>query len=287
MPDSPNRTLSALINMLDDPDDKIYGLISTKILAFGRAAIPPLEDALDNCLNEELEERIIEVLDKLQQTSLMIDFKEWVENDTDDLLRGFMLITMTWYRDLDTVEMAAMIAHLKTDIWIELHEGLTALENIKVMNHILFRVHQFEGNKDDIAAPENSYLNTLLQTKKGSSLTLGMLYLILARQLELPIYGVNLPQHFILAYLREPGITNPDESDVLFYINPFNFGAVFTRREIDQFIGQMKIKPEKSFYEPCSNTDIIQRLINNLIFSYKSRGLDEKTDELNNLLALM
>ena len=287
MPDSPNRTLSALINMLDDPDDKIYSLISTEIVAFGTAAIPPLKEALNNCLNKELEERIIEVLSKLRQSNLVLDFKEWVENDTDDLLRGFMLVTMTRYSDLDAVEMAAIIAHLKTDIWIELHEGLTAMENIKVMYHILFRVHQFEGIKDEISAPENSYLNTLLQTKKGSSLTLGMLYLILARQLELPIYGVNLPQHFILAYLREPGITNPDEGDVLFYIDPFNLGTVFTRREIDQFIGQMKIKPEKSFYEPCSNPDIIRRLINNLIFSYKSRGLDEKADELNNLLDLM
>ena len=111
-----------------------------------------------------------------------------------------------------------------------------------------------------------------------------MLFIILAQKLGLPVYGVNLPQHFILAYLSGNGIEKPGESDVFFYINPFNNGAAFTRREIEIFIGQMKIDPEKSFFEPCTNSDIIHRLIDNLIYSYNKNGSSDKIEDLEMLL---
>ncbi|MFH1159360.1 MAG: transglutaminase family protein, partial [bacterium] len=71
---------------------------------------------------------------------------------------------------------------------------------------------------------------------------------------------------------------------VLFYINPFNNGAVFTRREIELFVRQMKLKPEPSFFAPCTNVDIIHRLINNLVLTYTQLGNAEKVEELKELL---
>ena len=170
------------------------------------------------------------------------------------------------------------------DIWIELHENLTALENVKVMNHMLFDIHHFNGNISEMNAPQSSLIHSLLESKKGSPMALGILYIILAQKLRLPVYGVNLPQHFVLAYLASTDIENPGESDVLFYINPFNRGAVFTRREIDLFIQQMKIRSEESFFLPCSNPEIIRRLINTLIFSYNKSGEPEKIEDLETLL---
>ena len=285
MPDQPrNTTLTALIKMIDDPDYLVFNVISDKLISIGRDAIQPLETALDNCFDEQIEEKIRAVLEKIYQACLLTDFFDWLHTDSDDLLKGFILVSRTEYRNLDEGIISVLIAQIKTDVWIELHDELTALENTKVINHILFNVYNFEGNKFDITDPENSYINTFLGTKKGSPLTLGMLYIIICRRLGLPVYGVDLPQHFILAYLSEPGMAEQEKGDVLFYINPFNNGAVFTRREIDQFISQMKIKPEESFYQPCSNAEVIRRLINNLIFSYKNRRMHEKLSELENLL---
>ena len=188
------------------------------------------------------------------------------------------------YPSLDEKNIVIVIEQLKMDIWVELHENLTALENVKVLNHMLFDIHHFEGNKDDMTSSQSNYVNYLLESKKGSPLSLGMLFIILAQKLGLPVYGVNLPQHFILAYLATTGLDHPGKDDVLFYINPFNNGAVFTRREIDLFIGQMKYKPADSFYTPCSNPDIIRRLINNLIFSYNKNGETDKIEDLETLL---
>ena len=279
-----NKTLSALIKLLDEPDEQAFSLVQEQIFSVGTDALAPLEKSLENTFDPLVQERIQYIIRKLNQENLYVDFVNWLNLGQDDLLRGFILVSKTQYPSLDQEDIVIQIEQLKMDIWIELHENLTALENVKVLNHIIFDVHKFDGNKSDMTAPQNSYINTFLESHKGSPLSLGMFFIILAQRLGLPVYGVNLPQHFILAYLTDTGLDQPTEDDVLFYINPFNQGAVFTRREIEIFIKQMKIKPEKSFFAPCTNADIIRRLINNLIYSYNQYGYPDKIEDLENLL---
>jgi len=282
LPETSN--IAALIKLLDEPDETAFGLIRNQIFSIGPDALAPLEKALENTFDSLVQERIQEIIRKLNQENLYVDFVNWLNLGSDDLLKGFILVTKTQYPALEEEEIRITVEQLKMDVWIELHENLTALENIKVINHVLFDQHHFDGNKSDMHAPQNSYVNTFLETHKGSPLSLGILFIILAQKLGMPVYGVNLPQHFILAYLTEPGLSNPGEDDVLFYINPFNKGAVFTRREIELFIREMKFKPEKSFFSPCTNPDIIRRLINSLIYSYNQYGYSDKIEELQNLL---
>jgi regulator of sirC expression with transglutaminase-like and TPR domain len=276
--------IPALINLLDEPDEKAYNLIRDQIFSIGLDAVDPLEKALENTFDSLVQERISSIIRELHQENLYVDFVNWLNIGSHDLLKGFILVAKTQYPTLDEEDMIIRIEQLKMDIWIELHENLTALENIKVLNHVIFDLHHFDGNKNDMNAPQNSYINTFLESRKGSPLSLGILFIILSQKLGLPVYGVNLPQHFILAYLTDRGLTNPGEEDVLFYLNPFNKGAVFTRREIELFIRQMKLKPEKSFFAPCSNPEIIRRLIKNLIYSYNQYGYPDKIEELENLL---
>lgn len=281
---SENKALGALLNLLDEPDEKAFELIRNSILKFGTDAIPQLEKRLENSFDPLIQGRIEDMVGTLRRESLYVDFVNWVNLGSSDLLKGFMLVTRTQYPDLEEIEIYSKIEQVRMDIWLELNENLTALENVKVVNHILYGVHHYDGNKVNMTAPESFYLNSMLDTRKGSPVALGMLYIILSQKLGLPVYGVNLPQHFILAYLTDYGLTNPTEDDVLFYINPFNKGAVFTRREIELFIRQMKFKPDRSFFAPCTNHDIIKRLIHNLINIYTQLAYPDKIDNLDNLL---
>jgi regulator of sirC expression with transglutaminase-like and TPR domain len=282
-----NKELSALINLLDEPDENAFFRIKDKIYSFGQEAIPVLENAWENSFEGFVQERIEGIIKKIQQDILLFEFSDWIKLGSTDLLKGFLLVSRTQYPDLDQENITIRIEQMKMDAWLELNDNLTALENIKVLNHIIFDLHNFDGNKINIHSPSNLYINTFLETRKGSPLTLGMLYLIIAQKLNIPVYGVNLPQHFILAYTTEMVKPIPDENDVLFYINPFNKGAIFTRREIELFIRQLKVKPVESFFAPCTNIDIIKRLINNLKFSYDKSGQHEKIDNLETLLNLM
>jgi len=287
---NPNKELTALVTLLDEPDEKAFDRIREKIYSFGPEAIPVLENAWENSFEAIIQERIEIIIKKIQQDSLLFEFSDWLKLGSTDLLKGFILVSRTRYPELDMENILSRIEQIRMDAWLELNESLTALENIKVINHIIYDLHNFEGNKIDIHSLQNSFINTLLESRKGSPLTLGMLYLIIAQKLNVPIYGVNLPQHFILAYVdefEEERITAPNENTVLFYINPFNKGAVFTQREIELFIKHLKIKPQPDFYKPCDNLSIIKRLIENIIASYKKSGQAEKAEELKSIAEVL
>lgn len=101
---------------------------------------------------------------------------------------------------------------------------------------------------------------------------------------------MNLPEHFILCYTNAEHDTLPhvsynhNNSNVLFYINPFSKGAIFGNKEIDAFLKQLKLESNSKFYEPCSNLEIIKRMLNNLIASYEKLGYPDKSEELKELL---
>jgi regulator of sirC expression with transglutaminase-like and TPR domain len=281
-----NKELNALVHLLDEPDDKVFDSIREKIHSFGKEAIPYLEKTLDATFDAFIQERAGVIIRDIQQGELHTEFTNWINTSSSDLLKGFLLVTRTHYPEINEEDLTIRVEQMKMDAWLELNDNLTALENIKVLNHIIYYVHNFDGNKTNLFAPRNFYLNTFLETRKGSALSLGMLYIILAQKLKIPVYGVNLPQHFILAYVSELAAGVPSMDDVLFYINPLNKGAVFTKREIELFIQQLKINPDRTYFAPCSNIDIIKRLIGNLIHSYTQLGYPEKIEDLERLLKL-
>jgi len=152
----------------------------------------------------------------------------------------------------------------------------------------LFKVHGFEGNKNNYTSPSNSYLSDVISNKKGSPLSLAILYQILAESLDIPIHGVNLPNHFILCYMDELGIASMldetvAENGILFYINPFSNGKIIHQNEIDEFLFHLNLPQKVKFYKPCENQDIIKRLINNLIFGYQEKGNEKKVEALRTL----
>ena len=249
-----------------------------------------LEDAWDNSFDTIIQERIENIIHHIQINGLRNELAEWKANNQYDLFKGFYLVTKYQYPDLKEKEISDKLELIKRDIWLELNSNLTALEKVKVINHIVFDIYRFKGNKTNIDAPQNLFINHLLDSKKGNHLSIGILYIMLAQKLGIPIFGVNLPQHFVLSYvdeIHEERLTVADENEVLFYINPFNKGAVFTSREIDVFIKHLKIKHNPKYFKPCNNSMIIRRLIESLIYSYTKLGYADKVEELQSLLSVL
>jgi regulator of sirC expression with transglutaminase-like and TPR domain len=280
--------IDALIRLLDDNDKEIYQQIEQRLIEIGQEAIPELEVAWGHSLDLILQQRIEHIIHKIQLGHLSGELKNWYEKDRDNLLNGALIISRYQYPDLNEAKILKKIDKIRRDVWIELNDNLTALEQVKVINHVFFTIHGFSGNTQNYHAPQNSFINNVLETKKGNPLSLAILYSEICRSVGVPVYGVNLPEHFILVYKDEGSIlpVNAEEKNprLLFYINPFSKGSVFGSQEIDNFLKQLKLKPEKSFFEPCDNVEIITRMIRNLIFSYTKLGHDDKVAELEELI---
>ena len=280
----PNKkNIQALFQLLDDPSTEVYHHVSKNILQQGEDIIPELEKVWETSFNEILQERIEDLIQEIQFKSTLNHLKIWKESGAEDIFEGAYLVAKYQYPELKFESVQKLFEKIKRDAWLELNNNLTALEKTRILNHILYDMYGFSGNSTNVHAPQNAFINHVLDTKKGNPITLGIIYMALANQLDMPVYGINLPKHFILGYVDPLYQSLTNEQEVLFYINPFNKGAVLGKREISYFLKQQNIKPEKSYYYPCSNMEIIQKLILNLIYSYEKLGYPEKVANMKKM----
>jgi regulator of sirC expression with transglutaminase-like and TPR domain len=282
-----NQTeVTSLIRLLDDPDQEIYNHVHDKLLSYGSEAIEHLESAFEQAFDAVQQERIANLVHEIQFGIVKNDLKLWLHGGAFDLLQGILVINRYQYPDLDEQKIINQIEAIKRDVWIQMMNEASPAEQVKLINHVFYHIYGFSGNTSNHLDPQNSYLSQVLESKKGNQISLAIIYSIVAQKLDIPVYGVNLPQHFILAYVDETQ-ESEFESGILFYINAFNKGFIFGRRDVDQFLKQLNLKADKQFYEPCSNTDIIKRVLRNLISAYEHLGAAEKVAEVNELLAIV
>ena len=280
------KEINSLIKLLDDPDREIYEHIHDKILSYGGEVIEYLESAWEQAFDAVQQERIADLVHEIQFGIVKEELKLWYQSGAFDLLQGVITINKYQYPDLDEQKMINQIEAIKRDIWLQMIYDSSPSEQVKLINHVFYNIHGFSGNTANHQDPQNSYLSQVLDTKKGNQISLAIIYSIIAQKLDIPVYGVNLPQHFILAYVDETK-ESEFEGGVLFYINAFNKGFIFGRRDVDMFLKQLNLKAEKQFYEPCGNADIVRRILRNLISAYENLGSAEKVAELHELLGIL
>src|SRR5690554_4550672 len=281
--------LQALISLLDDPDEEVFQTVEGELLKGQVEIVPELEKAWESSLNGSYQQRLETLIHQLQFRDVKNQLRDWLLN-SDDLLFGAYLVSKYQYPGLKYEDVNAQITKIRIEVWLELNDHLTALEKVRMINHIIFNVHGFSRNTSNFLAAQLSLICDVLDTRKGNPITLSIIYSVVAQRLGLPVFGVNLPKNFILAYMDETSdLTRTDEGvdgAVLFYINPINKGTVLGKKEIEFFIRQQKLELKVSYFLPCSNRDIIQRMLNNLLVAYESAGQKEKVAEIEELLMM-
>ena len=285
------KEFKALITLLDDNDNEVYSHVSDKLFSLGVEGIPLLESAWETSENQVIQTRLEDLINKIQFSNVKDRLIKWIDKGGEDLLEGALLVSKFQYPDLDEFKVTQKVESISKNVWIELNPALSPLEEAHVINHVFFQLHGFFGHQTAQLDADLGYLNNLLDSKKGNSLSLSILYLILAQKNDLPIYGVNLPYHFIMAYSRkhltdEELAANDQEKSVMFYINPLNKGIAFSRSEITHYLEQMKVKTHSKFFSPCNNLEIIKTLIYNQLSCYDQNGNADKAHQLKELFDL-
>lgn len=282
-----DKELIALISLLDDPDERVISMVVKNLIDKGMDVVPTLEKAWEDSMNEVFQERLVNIIQDIQFKSVRSDFSKWVNNETDNLLKGAYILAKHQYPDIKYEDYQELINKMSRDIWIELNDNLTALEKVKIINHIIFDVYGFSVNTTNIFSTQNNYINQVFETKKGNAITISIIYITIANRLDLPIYGVNLPNNFIMAYQDRYDYGNLFRDNILFYIDPISIGRALGRKEIDYFLQRIKVTPQESFYLPCDNIKIMQRLLSNLIISYDKENQKEKIEQLKELFTIL
>ena len=274
---SPSQ-LDALISLLDDSDWEVKQHVREKLIGLGAAVIPVLEQKWEESFNPILQKELEDLVHDLQFGLVKQRLTDWKASQNQDLLDGLWILNTYQYPDLERETLKAAIHQLYVEAWTHFSPDLQPLDQVKILNHVFFKQLQFSGNTKNFHSPSNSMLSAVLESKKGNPISLCSIYLLVSQKLGLPIYGVNLPNLFVLIY--QQGETN-------FYINAFNKGLVFSKKEIQNFLEQLKIDPLPVYFEPCTNLAILLRFLKNLATAFEHLGESSKLGEVKELLEIL
>ena len=271
--------IKALISLLDDEDYEVLNHVETKIRSLGDTVIPYLEDRWEeSSLSPLMQKKLEDLIHDLQYNAFFDRLLNWRSNGSEDLLEGMWAIATYQYPELSLEKLRQDVEQIYYEVWLEIRDNMHPMDQIKTLNSVIFGKLKFGANTKHFHSASNSMLNIVIDLKKGNPISLCVIYLLVAQKLNLPIWGVNLPNLFILTY---------KSGNMQFYINVFNRGLVFSRVDIDNYIAQYNFPQNEIFYQPCNNLDIIRRVLRNLTLAFEKVGDDDKVKEIDKALQEM
>ncbi|MCF8406771.1 MAG: transglutaminase-like domain-containing protein [Chitinophagaceae bacterium] len=282
--------ISALFKLIDDPDEEVFNTIADRLLNYGTPIIPDLEHLWENTLDEATLERIEIMIYKLRLQDLKEAFIEWKSKPDPSLFEGALLVTKFQFPELAIDSLRHQMEKIRRNIWLELNNYLTPLEQANVIRNILFNYYQIKGVEVNYEKPEEFLIAAPLQSKKGNAIANTLLYAELCQQLEIQAQFINIPKQCIIAFYAsdwdpEELVTNPQEF-IQFYVEGTT-GNAFSQKDLDQYMIRSNIEPKNSYYKPLSNVKIIKKHLLEFAKCFSSPTLQYKQKDLTDLANLL
>lgn len=271
------RELRSLVALLDDEDPKSLELVRREILSLGDRMIPFLEE-LKSRSGSELAIKAAAMTHALRFQNLRREFQILAGQAEPDLEKGCLLLARFAYPGIDTAVYSAWLDRVAARVQEDLPQGSDAATTFQKLNSHLFQAMGFSGNETHYYDPDNSYLNRIIETRRGIPVSLSALYLLLADRLRLPVYGVATPGHFLVGFRPGPHAC---------FLDAYHRGRLMDLTQVRRMLLRSGYEFRPEFVARCSPSGILTRMIRNLISIYDKSGSPERSEMLSGLVEVL
>ena len=266
--------INALAQLLDDPDADVQASVQARLNELGHQAVPELlaaRDDADAALRPIIDAAIRDLhFDHVYRAwSLVMDASDV------NLERGAFLLALYRFPGLDIPSYRRRLDDFAAQARPEV-ERVSGVERAFALSDVMCRTLGFAGNEEHYYDPNNSYLNRVIDRRLGIPISLSVVYLLLGARLNLPVYGVNLPAHFLVKYVSEH-----DEV----YLDLFNGGEYVSKEACLRFLLKAGMKPRPVYLQAADPQHILLRMGRNLLAIAHETDQTQMADDLNALLA--
>ncbi len=267
--------LDSLVRLLDDPDPVVREVVVGRLTEIGAPATIELRDIVEGkqIREDELRRGAHEALVEIGLTRMMKELERASEQETfvqDNTVRtgfdfeqGAFAVAMHRYPDVDVEEYRSRLDTMADLLRWRTREFDRGIDRIREINYYLVQQQSWRGvAQQKYHDPENSCLNRVIDRRRGIPITMTTVWLLLAKRLNIPLYGISFPVHFLARYKN-------DKED--FLIDPFNGGTVVTREQCKAFLESMGVEFNQAFLEPVDGRHIVSRTMRNLVEIYREK----------------
>ncbi len=260
-PLSPARK-TALIGLLDDPSPSVRRALLAHFTELGPRVAPVLQE-ISRGSNRLLARHAAWFLETLKFTDPVAEFRTFIQSLHYELETGALLLARTVNPRLDAGACCSQLDAIAARCTELIAEPATVREKCRIMNRVLFHEWGFHGNVEHYTDPRNSFINEVLTRRQGIPISLSLVYLLVARRLELPLEPVGLPGHFIVGCYAD---------DAPFFVDPFDRGLFRDADEIYALLRANQLDPKPADLMPTSVREVLCRACRNLVNHYTVSG---------------
>lgn len=248
----------------------------------GETAVPQLDQARSETADEVIRERLTSVIYQITFEEFEQDVANFLEGGIatiEDLEHGILMLSRFDDPTLRISGMRRTLDMLAEEVAPKVYAATSDRKKMLTLIQFIYGQKQFKGCESDYLNPRHSYLHSVLSERTGIPLSLAFVILFLARRLNLPFYGVNMPLHFLVKYVTA------DDEPIL--IDPFNSGGILSRAQCEAFLKKSGIKPYSQHFESTPPLAMFTRFVRNLANGYQQKQEEGKVKDLNRLLRIV
>ncbi|MBR9979060.1 MAG: transglutaminase family protein [Bacteroidetes bacterium] len=276
---STTRELFALYSLLDDTQATVQKAVRERILALGEDAVAGLRELAT--VHGNLHRDVVdELVNEIRRTTALQRLSREFGGPEDpiDLEEGAFILAKYGFPEVNTGAYRRRLNDMAADIRVLAGTRAAPLDTFMKLRSYLFSDLGFIGNREDYYNPHNSYINKVIDFRKGIPITLSVLMLILGRRLGVILNGINMPMHFLVQF---------DDGSRMFFVDAFNSGIIITRDQCRLMLSSSGIRLTPEMLAPVSTQDIVERMWRNLYLAYQQQGNDEEALRVGEILTFI
>lgn len=270
--------IESLLFLMDDPDPFVQKSVNSRLQELGERAVPLLDEYRSQLKEAETKQRVDQVIHSLTFETLESDFTELLDRGikTRKALEE-VIFTLARFGNptLRISDYQKKLDHFAQMVEPQIKYKLDEKRKMKRLLKFIFEDLNFQGDPEHYHAPENCFLNSVIDRRKGLPISLSLIVMFISHRLEMPFFGINMPIHFMLNYVG-------DKEELL--IDPYDDGAIVSYDQCYFFLKKNNITPRPEHFQIATNLDIVLRTIRNLIHSYERTEELERVEDLQKLL---
>lgn len=197
------------------------------------------------------------------------DIEQALKEDPPNMLRAALLIARLDNPDVEPEPYIKKLKSLAEEIRLTFPRDATEAQRLAAIDKMMFEEYGFRGARFEYYSRENSYLNEVIDDREGLPISLSVIYMELARMLDVTVVGLGLPGHFIVRFEPSDGDHEPELIDV------FNKGKRLSRDEAEAIARSRQQNEVAPFFEALTTQQITERMVRNLL----GLAMSEKDDE--------
>lgn len=255
--------LEALTRLLDDPSPSVHTALVSAFRSHGAPALEGLR-RIAGRREDPRSAHAAAMLSELGDADHAGAFRRFILAGRHDLERGCLLMERVIRPAADPLDLSEPLDMMTSQVREIMPDKLTIRDVCRVINRVVFHEWGFRGDPALFLSPDGSLISRVLDARAGIPISLCIVYLLVARRLNLPIEAMALPGRFMLGY-------RPGDSEG-FFVDCFDGGVFRTRTEVKLILLQNGLPATDDWIVPASVGETLCRCCRNLASQFSSVG---------------